>query len=223
MQNRWFHHIIILICFYFLSHQGYAQSYPFQEDIAAFQSKDSIDFPQKNAILFIGSSSFTKWTDVQQYFPDYPIINRGFGGATLPDVIRYADKIIFPYLPKQVVIYCGENDFATSDTVSAQTVYNRALELFTLIRQRLPRTNITFISIKPSPSRENLMPKIAEANKLIRKFLRPQTNTDYIDVYSKMIDKNKKPISGIFVDDKLHMNAAGYDIWQKAILPHLMK
>src|SRR5476651_483122 len=80
---------------------------PFRKDIDAFKRKDSLQMPPKHAILFVGSSSFTKWTDVQQYFPGYPIINRGFGGSSLPDVIRYADEIIFPYDPKQIIIYCG--------------------------------------------------------------------------------------------------------------------
>lgn len=69
-------------------------------------------------MLFVGSSSFTKWTDVQNYFPGYKIINRGFGGYSLPDVIRYADNIVFPYHPKQIVNYCGENDLAAADSVT---------------------------------------------------------------------------------------------------------
>src|SRR6187549_2560140 len=107
---------------------------PFWKDIQNFKKQDSISFPPKNAILLIGSSSFTKWTDVQDYFPGYKIINRGFGGSSLPDVIRYANSIIFPYHPKQIVIYCGENDFAASDTVTTQEVFKRFKILFNLIR-----------------------------------------------------------------------------------------
>src|SRR5450432_3914149 len=110
---------------------------PFYSDIARFKKQDSMHFPPKHAILFVGSSSFTKWTDVQDYFPGYTIINRGFGGSTLPDVIRYADDVIFPYQPKQIVIYCGENDLASSDTVSAQTVVERVKTLFGVIRKKL--------------------------------------------------------------------------------------
>ena len=66
----------------------------FWNDIQNFKRQDSTSLPPKNAILFIGSSSFTKWTDVQNYFPDYAIINRGFGGSTLLDQIRYEKDII---------------------------------------------------------------------------------------------------------------------------------
>ena len=109
----------------------------FWDDIQAFKKQDSVSFPPKNAILFIGSSSFTKWTDVQKYFPGYTIINRGFGGSSLPDLIRYANEIVFPYQPKQIVIYCGENDLARSDTVTAELVVKRFRQLFTIIRNKL--------------------------------------------------------------------------------------
>ena len=91
---------------------------PFAEDIQAFKKQDAINPPPANAILFVGSSSFTKWKDVSSYFPGYTIINRGFGGSTIPDVIRYTNDIIIPYHPKQVVIYCGDNDLASSDNIT---------------------------------------------------------------------------------------------------------
>ena len=199
------------------------QSLPFAEDIQKFRHADSVQPPAKHEILFVGSSSFTKWTDVQNYFPTYPIINRGFGGSTLLDVIMYADDVIFPYNPKQIVIYCGENDLAYSDTVSAQTVFMRFTILFDIVRHVYEKVPIDFISIKPSPSRENLMPKMIEANKLIQDFLAARPNTGFINVYSKMLTANGKLMPEIYVEDKLHMNAKGYAIWQKEIEPFLLK
>ncbi|MBL7727787.1 MAG: hypothetical protein JNM68_08880, partial [Dinghuibacter sp.] len=85
---------------------------PYIADIRAFKKQDSLTPPPANAILFVGSSSFTNWTNVHEYFPGKTIINRGFGGSSLTDLIRYAGDVIVPYNPKQIVIYCGENDFA---------------------------------------------------------------------------------------------------------------
>src|ERR1700712_77926 len=133
MKNKFA--VTAFLCF-LLSLFVHAQA-PFYNDIQHFKKLDSTSFPPKNAILFVGSSSFTKWKDVQEYFPSYPIINRGFGGSTLPDVIRYANDVIFPYQPKQIVIYCGENDLASSDTITAQIVVDRFKTLFGMIRQKL--------------------------------------------------------------------------------------
>jgi len=195
----------------------------FWSDIQAFHKADSLHAPAAKQILFVGSSSFTMWKDVQTYFPAYPIINRGFGGSSLPDVIRYAEDVIFRYNPRQIVIYCGENDLAASDTVSAATVVQRFKTLFSMIRTRMPHVPVAFVSLKPSPSREHLMPKMLEANVAIRQFLKKKKKTTFIDVYHPMLTDGGQPRPDIFLDDKLHMNAQGYAIWQKLIEPHLLK
>lgn len=202
---------------------GMAQQAPFADDIRLFRERDAVTPPPKHAILFVGSSSFTKWTDVQDYFPGYPIINRGFGGSSLPDLIRYAGDIIFPYQPKQIVIYCGENDLAASDTVSAATVVSRFRTLFGMIRRRLGETPVVFVSLKPSPSRARLFPKMKEANAAIKTFLATQKKAVFADVYSRMLDANGQPRESLFVGDMLHMNASGYAIWKQVLLPLLLK
>ena len=196
---------------------------PFWNDIQNFKKQDSASFPTKNAILFIGSSSFTNWKDVQDYFPGYPIINRGFGGSTLLDQIRYEKDIIFPYQPKQIIIYCGENDLASSDTVTSAMVFDRFKELFQMIRGKFAELPIAYVSMKPSPSRRHLFPKMREGNQLIKDFLTSQKNGVFIDVHQPMLNESGQPIPEIFLDDSLHMNAKGYAIWKKAIEPHLIK
>jgi lysophospholipase L1-like esterase len=200
-----------------------AQDTAFLSDIQKFKKQDSVSFPAKGAILFVGSSSFTKWKDVQSYFPGYKIINRGFGGSTLPDVIRYANDIIIPYHPKQIVIYCGDNDLASSDTIKPETVYKRFRKLFSILRTNLPKTKLTYISIKPSPSRVHLKSKMERTNALISSFIKTQKNCSFIDIYHKMLLPDGKPAPTIFVDDSLHMNDKGYAVWKKAIQPHLIK
>lgn len=202
---------------------------PFWNDIQNFKKQDSISFPPKNAILFIGSSSFTMWKDVQSYFPGYTIINRGFGGSTLLDQIRYADDIIFPYEPKQVVIYCGENDLASSDTVTAKMVFDRFKRLYDTIANKLPYVHILYVSMKPSPSRRHLFSKMKDANAMIDDFIMSSRDTtkgwaagQYIDVYTKMLNENHEPIPEFFLNDSLHMTAKGYAIWQKEMQPYLV-
>jgi lysophospholipase L1-like esterase len=200
-----------------------AQNAPFYSEIQQFKAQDSIHFPPKRAILFLGSSSFRKWEDVQKDFPGYKIINRGFGGSTIPDAIYYVDEIVFPYQPKQVVIYEGDNDLASSDKITADSVLNRFERLFSTIRKHLPNTSIAFVSIKPSPSRQKLIPEMKKANSLIKNYLKNKGNTAFIDVYHKMLNKDDTPNKSLFIEDELHMNAKGYAIWQKTIRPYLLK
>lgn len=212
-----------LFVFVFSVTSLYAQQAAFYNDIQNFKKKDAEKMPAAHSILFVGSSSFTKWTDVQDYFPSYPIINRGFGGSTLPDVIRYADDIIFPYQPKQIVIYCGENDLAASDTVTATMVTDRFKTLFGMIRKKLGDVPVLFVSLKPSPSRSRLFTKMIAANTAIKTFLLENKKAAFADVYYRMLDSDGEPLKDIFLGDNLHMNAKGYAIWQKVLEPYLVK
>lgn len=196
---------------------------PFWNDIQQFMKGDSAQMPPKNAILFTGSSSFTRWKDVQEAFPNHTIINRGFGGSQLTDVIRYAYDVILPYAPKQVVVYCGENDLASADSIKAEGVVLRFKTLFGIIRQNLPQAVIHFVSIKPSPSRQHLFHEFREANRQIKAFLQKQNRAGFINVYNAMLTADGTPRKDIFVEDNLHMNAEGYRIWQRILLPYLIK
>jgi lysophospholipase L1-like esterase len=217
--------IFLSACFAFICVLLAAQTTtpPFRKEIDAFKKKDSAEMPAPNSILFVGSSSFTKWTDVQDYFPDYPILNRGFGGSSLPDLIRYVDEVIIPYNPKQIVIYCGENDVAASDTVTAQTVLKRFQQLFGLIRNKLPKVPIAFISLKPSVSRWKFEPVIVETNKLIKQFISKQSKAVFINVHDAMLNADGTVMTDIFIADNLHMNAKGYKIWQPIIKKKLIR
>lgn len=208
----------------FVALQTQAQQPPaFWNEIVAFKKADTANPPIANPILFVGSSSFTKWKDVNNYFPGYPIINRGFGGSTLVDVIRYAYDVILPYKPKEIVIYCGENDLAYSDAVTAQDVFNRFKTLFGMIRTNLPEVPVYYVAIKPSPSRVRLIDKVKEANKLISGYLKKQKKAGFINVFDAMLDEKGQPRPELFVSDMLHMKPEGYAIWQKIIQPYLIK
>lgn len=218
--------IKLLPILFFLSISLYAQETkpPYWNDIQAFKKLDSTAFPGTGKILFVGSSSFTYWKDVQDYFPQHPIINRGFGGSSLPDVIRYEQDIIFPYHPKQIVIYCGENDVAGDSTVTGQRVYERFVQLYQDIRKNLGNVPLIYISMKPSPSRWHMRNRTMEGNELIRKFLKKKKRKAvFISVWNAMLGEDGTPREELFVKDRLHMNATGYAIWQKLIGPYLLK
>ncbi|HAY3561861.1 G-D-S-L family lipolytic protein [Elizabethkingia meningoseptica] len=193
----------------------------FWHDIQEFKKQDSLNGIAKDAILFIGSSTFTKWTDINQYFPEKIIINRGFGGSRLLDLNYFADDLLKPYHPKQIVIYCGDNDFVAEDKPSVDTVVARFKTFYGKVRQYYPNINVSYISIKHSPSRDEYWPQMQNANKQIKAFLKSQKNTSYIDITRSMNDKNGIIRKDIFLDDMLHMKPSGYIIWAKVIAPYL--
>ncbi len=197
---------------------------PFQEEINVFIKNDSIQMPATNSILFVGSSSFNYWKDISNYFPGYAIINRGFGGSSLTDIIHFNQETILKYKPKQIYIYCGENDIAASDTITPQIVFERFKILYKIIRIHLGKNiPVMYVSIKPSVARWSMEEKFVAANTLIRNFINKQKQTQFLDVHTAMLDPNGMVYKDIFIADKLHMNAKGYAIWQKIIAPTLVK
>jgi len=214
---------ILIVAFLLYGLSVLAQTPRFKKDIDAFLSADSLQFPSKGQLLFVGSSSFTYWKDIQDYFPGYSILNRGFGGSSLPDVIQYADKIILPYQPKQIIIYCGENDIADSIPATPKMVRDRFKTLLKIIRTELGNIPVAFISIKPSPSRWKLEKQFLKANRLIKRYLRRNAATVYVDVHDAMLLPDGTVNPELFIKDNLHMNAKGYAIWQKILEPILHK
>lgn len=215
--------IFTLILSPFLFIAAFAQNKPaFWDDVQTIKKYDQMYKPPVKPILFVGSSSIRKWDDLTQVFAKYNVLNRGIGGAVTNDITFYLKDVVFPYHPRQIVLYVGENDLPNEKT-TPDSVLNRTITLYKSIRATLPNTPILYISIKPSPSRAAFKEKAIAANALIKAFLSKEANTKFIDVYSLMLTKKGDLRPELFVEDMLHMNAAGYAIWKKAVEPHLLK
>lgn len=197
----------------------YKRAHLWEKEIKAFGDVDKKDFPGKNAVLFVGSSSIRGWRTVDQDFPDLRIINRGFGGSHLEDVNFYAEQIVFPYKPKLIVLYAGENDLVAGKSI--ERVFSDFNKFVSLVRQKTPKTRIIFISLKPSPSRWEFALKFKELNGLIKAETEKDKRLLYVDVWSPMLDADGSPKKDIFLADNLHMNAKGYKIWRETLYPHI--
>ncbi|SFW64377.1 GDSL-type esterase/lipase family protein [Chitinophaga sancti] len=213
--------LLLLICLTGVQ-VSQAQDKPrFQEDVQTIKHYDQMYAPPANPILFVGSSSIRKWEDLERTFASYEVMNRGIGGAKVNDIIFYLDDIVFPYHPREIVLYVGENDIP--DGVPADTVLARTKNLIAGIRAKLPETPITYISIKPSPSRDKYRQTVQESNTLIKEFLKTQHKITWVDVYTPMLTKEGNSRPEIFQSDMLHLNKDGYKIWKKLIQPTLIK
>ena len=197
------------------------QGFPFDNEIRAFKQQDSISFPPKDGILFIGSSSIRKWTDLGQRFAGKPIIRRGVGGCELWQIVDYyTPYILFSYHPKKIFIYAGENDIAAGK--SGQTVFLSFQKLWEMINKQLPDATIYFMSIKQSPSRAKYYSEVAKANELIKNYLANKPNSGFIDVNTVLFkEKTAAPDSSLFENDLLHLKSIGYDRWQSVLKPYV--
>ncbi|MHB8208191.1 GDSL-type esterase/lipase family protein [Mucilaginibacter sp.] len=213
---------LILFFLLLVSHRSFAQQdFPFANEIRDFKHQDSLSFPKPDGILFIGSSSIRKWTDLEQRFPGEPIIRRGVGGCELWQLVDYyTSYILFPYHPRKIFIYAGENDIAEGKP--ATFVADEFIKLYLMIREKLPTAEIYFMSIKPSPSRVRYFTEVYKANALLKAYLANKPKSHYINLVDA-IDKpgTTSPDSSLFQGDYLHLNSKGYDKWQKVLQPYV--
>jgi lysophospholipase L1-like esterase len=192
----------------------------FESEIAAFENWDRQNSVPREAILFVGSSSIRMWQTAES-FPDLPVINRGFGGSHISDVNHFADRIVLKYKPRVIVFYAGDNDIA--DGKPPQQVFEDFQRFVRLVRRRLGGTQIIFISIKPSPARWKLWPQVQEANALVKDFSKSDSRLNHVDAAKPMLAPDGQPRPEIFLDDELHMNAAGYRLWTHILTPVLQE
>lgn len=190
-----------------------------EQDIRAFEAVDRTNPPPKNAILFVGSSSIRLWKTLAKDFPDKPVINRGFGGSFISDSVHFADRIVLPHRPRQIVMYAGGNDINAKKTPEQVAADFRAF--VEKVHATLPDTRVAYIAIAPNPARWAQVERIKVANQLIAEFCRGNPKLAFIDVFPHMLGADGQPRPEIFVADRLHMNAKGYELWTGLVRPYL--
>jgi len=193
----------------------------YEDEVVKYEKKDTEKGITTGQILFFGSSSIRRWYSIKEDLFPMPVINRGFGGSTLPEAIYYFNRLVIPYKPSAIVLYEGDNDvlapFLTPDVIL------NTFELFVRMTEKyLPNTHIYFLSIKPSPKRIDYIDKMLIANMKIENLCNLKRNLTYIDITDSMYDSYGNIRNDIFQKDKLHMNKKGYNIWAKIIKDALL-
>ena len=193
----------------------------FAAEIHAFAHDDSVSPPPPEPVLFVGSSSIRMWTSLASDFPGVPVLNRGFGGSRMDDLLRYADRLVFRYHPRTVVFYEGDNDLQDGRTPAR--IAGDVAEFLQRIRTAQPLTRVVCLAVKPSPSRWALVDKIRQTNALLEAIVARDTMATFVDVFTPMLGPDGRPRPELFLSDSLHMTPAGYAIWRDAVAPVLAK
>lgn len=189
--------------------------------ILKFEAEDKQTPPVPGGILFVGSSSIVKW-EVKKAFPDLPVLNRGFGGSQISDVIHFFDRVVKPYAPKTIVFYSGDNDLDIGGKSGEQVIADYKA-FFTKVRESFPDAKLIVFPIKPSVKRWHLYDVQKTVNAAVAEMLKADKNAVYIDYCAKMLGPDGKPNADLLEKDGLHMNEKGYAIWNELVRPHLSK
>lgn len=199
--------------------EPYTREKDWAKEIAALLEIDVRQTPPAKPVVFTGSSSIRMWTSLRTDFPHLNVINRGFGGSHLEDLVHFAPKIVLPYKPKKIVVYSGENDIEVGQ--SAENVLADFKAFVDFRDKGLAGVPIVYISMKPSVLRWAKWPEMKRGNELIRGESARRKNVTFVDISERMLSGDGKPRPELFLADGLHLNAAGYALWREILLPYL--
>jgi lysophospholipase L1-like esterase len=197
-----------------------AEFIEWQSEIAAFGAIDRICPPPAGAVLFVGSSSIRLWHTLAVDFAGVPTINRGFGGSEIADSLYFAELLVAPYRPAAIVMYAGGNDLA--DGKSPAQVRSDFSAFVQQARRWAGPVPFAYLSIKPNLSRRTQLPRIRQANALIRACAQ-EREVDFLDVHTPMLEPGGGVDPRWFDVDGLHLNAQGYALWTGVVRDWLVR
>lgn len=196
-----------------------SKPHPFEKDIAAFEAQDKKSPPPEGAILFVGDSTFTRWKSIQDDLPEYTVINRGFGGSQMSDLLFYTERVVFPYKPRLIVVQEGGNDIHSGKTPEQLLADIKAF--VTKVRTTFPDVPIAIGSIVPNSARWSEADVRRRANKMVKEYIATEKNVSFIDFFDAFLGPDGKPNDELFVADRMHPSASGYQLRAKLTKPFL--
>ncbi len=169
------------------------------------------------AIWFIGSSSIHKWTTLETDMVPWEVRNRGVDGASMPEILQMFRNEPRGPGPSAIIFYAGENDIAHGARAADDVVNLRAF--IALKMRRWSDVPIIIMSLKPSPTRWGNLPEQTAFNAAARTIAARTPGVTFVDVVPRFL-VNHRP-GPFYVDDGIHLNAAGYALMTRAIRPVL--
>ena len=183
----------------------------FADDVSEIQQKyDTLLDNNRDTYVFTGSSSIRLWENLEEYFPDLQIVNSGFGGSQTTDLLAFMEPLILNYKPKKVFLYEGDNDI--NDKKKPKEIIAHFENVISQIKTLGTANAIVIISAKPSIERWHLKGKYRRLNRKFQKLCETDPILNFADVWTPMLN-GRKLRKDLFIEDGLHMNNKGYDIW----------
>ena len=215
--------ITILSCSPVRKYQSLPEVLSWEPDIQKFEQLDKTEKYSDEAILFAGSSSIRLWTSLEKDMSPYHIIKRGYGGAHLSDFSVFAPRIFGNHKCQALVLFIANDITGSESDRTPQEVASLFRTVVKTFRSANPEAPVFWIEITPTSSRWKVWPEIQKANALVKNSCNKFKNTYFISTRDAFLNEKGLPKDELFVDDKLHLNEKGYQVWTGIIKKELDK
>lgn len=193
----------------------------YKNQFTKFNEEDNLHFPDNDINLFVGSSTIRHWYTLTEDMHPKKVLNRGFGGSTMRQLLEFSNQLILKYKFKKIFIYEGDNDIGRKRN-KVNIVVEQFQELVKIIHTHQPEAEIIFLSIKCSPYRRKNCKNYQLANKIIEDYCKTEQFLKYIDIASGFFDENNNIKTDFFNEnDGIHPSEKGYKHLTNILKKHL--
>ena len=203
-----------------------------EERIEIFEQKEI----ETGKIMFYGNSGFTRWCqrwghrdleDILAKDGSRIAINHGFGTSTTEEQLYYYRRAVLPWKPKALVMLSYGNN--AGQGYSPSEMINLLARLCEWARCDIPGIKFYLCNCRPLEKyteNPNSLYGVREYNYLLESYCNRHDDCIYVDhTKSTLFYDNPKDLGGydkirtdLFVEDKVHYNQIGYDIYRDFFL-----
>lgn len=212
---------ILLLVFFFTLGIAQAQEVPFEKEVREISQRLDLEGWQRGSTVFTGSSTIRMWKDLESTFPNEIIINTGFGGSKASDLQTHLFPLVIRLEPSRVFIYEGDNDLWAG--VPVAEIMENLDAIVTRLQLTDPAMEIFLIGAKPSPSRWEKMMNYQIFNQQLKEYCLAKEKLTFVDTWKALTDPAGNPRPELYLEDQLHLNDKGYEIWASLFEPFLKK
>jgi lysophospholipase L1-like esterase len=175
----------------------------------------------KGTILFVGSSIFHRWTQLETQMAPLPVVNIAFDGAQTDDWNRLIDSRVIPLKPRVIAYYCGSNDVDAGD--SAVRIVARIRQFVDRVTKALPDTKVVFVSVNKAPEKRDRWDVVDDINQQLERYAQKNPRVQYVDVNPALLNGDGTSRTALFMNDQLHLRPPAYEAFAGILKPVLTK
>jgi uncharacterized protein YneF (UPF0154 family) len=196
--------------FYQLSEQALARTISddprvWESTIQAFETEDKLNSPAKGAVVFLGGSSISGWETLAEDLQPLKVVNRGFGGAKVTDLIYFIDRLFGMQSPSAVVVVIGASDLSAlsgNKPKTQQQLLRLYQQLLEKIKNQVEGRPIYVLANPQKPVEDDFWALIDDFNQSLESIARTDKQIHYIE--------------------SNQFSQQGYVVWSAVLKEHLL-
>ena len=192
-------------------------------DVEELAAKAAADQRKDIDVVFFGSSSIRLWNGLEEMMAPLSVVNRGYGGATVRDILVNYDKLMAHYSPKAFVVFCDNDICGNEVDLTVSGVLDHYRLLFNRLDQDYPGVPVFFLSWKYSGLRAFMRDTQKLVNDVMADYASSNNQVTFVDVNATLLQPDGDINQSLFESDNLHINRDGYLLWTSVLKPLLLE